>query len=85
MQILRHYKKVSGWITCVLKSETKRRSLNLGQYAKLDPRYCGPFQVLSRIGPMANQHVVPSNIGVHNVFHVSLFKKYVNDHNNVIN
>ena len=31
----------------------KKSSLNLGSCAKLSPRYCGQFEVLERIGPVA--------------------------------
>ena len=60
----------------------RKSSLNLGNCAKLSPRYCGPFEVLERIGPIG--HRIDS-IRAHNVFHVSLLKKYVHDPNHVIN
>lgn len=50
----------------------------------MSPRYCGPFEILARIGPIAYQQALPANIKVHNVFHVSLLKKYVHDATHVI-
>eukprot|EP00253_Pinus_taeda_P022715 PITA_22715 len=37
------------------------------------------YQILARIGPVAYQLALPSHIRVHNVFHVSVLKKYVYD------
>ena len=43
---------------------------------KLAPRYVGPFKVLERRGEVAYQLELPESLsGVHDVFHVSQFKK----------
>ena len=47
-------------------------------------RFCSPFEILDRIGPVAYMLALPSSMNVHNVFHVSLLKKYVHDPNHVI-
>ena len=51
----------------------------------MSPRYCGPFEVLERIGPVAYRLVVLASTRAHNFFHVSLLKRYVHDPNHVIN
>ena len=51
----------------------------------MSPRYCGPFEVLERIGLVAYRLAFPASTRAHNVFHVSLLKKYVHDPNHVIN
>ena len=49
------------------------------------PKYCRPFEVLDRIGQVAYRNAFPANMRAHNVFHVSLLKKYVHEPNHVIN
>ena len=67
-----------------LKVRPKKSSLNLGNYSKLAARYRGPFEVLTKIGPVVYELALPDCIRVHNVFHVSLLKKYIPDTNHVI-
>jgi hypothetical protein len=50
----------------------------------LATRYCGPFEILEKIGLVAYMLTLSSSMRVHNVFHVSLLKKYVPDVNHVI-
>jgi hypothetical protein len=68
----------------LLKVTPKKISLKLGICTKLAPRFCGPFEILDRIGPVAYMFALPASMNVHNVFHVSLLKKYVHDPNHVI-
>jgi hypothetical protein len=59
-------------------------SLKLGNCAKIAPRFCGPFEILSQIGPIAYQLALRANLRIHNVFDVSLLKKYVHDPTHMI-
>jgi hypothetical protein len=68
----------------LLKVNPKKGSLKLGSCTKLVVRLCGPFEILDRIGPVAYMLAFLSSMNVHNVFHVSLLKKYVHDPNHVI-
>ena len=63
----------------------KKSSLRLVSCAKIAPRYCGPFEILSTIGQIAYQLSLPSNLRVHNIFHISVLKKYVYDATHVLN
>jgi hypothetical protein len=67
-----------------LKVKANRSSLKLGRCAKLASRFCGPFEILERIGPVAYMIALPASMSIHNVFHVSLLKKYIPDANHVI-
>jgi hypothetical protein len=68
----------------LLKVKLKKSSLKLGSCTKLAAKFCGPFEILDRIGPVAYMLALPASMNVHNVFHVSLLKKYVHDPNHVI-
>ena len=73
--------KVGG---CVyLRVNPMKSCLKLRSCAKLAQRYCGPFQILDRVGLVAYRIALSTNMRVHNVFHGSLLKKYVHDHNHV--
>jgi hypothetical protein len=67
-----------------LKVKTNMTSLKLRSCAKLGARFCGPFEILERIGPVAYMIAFPASMSIHNVFHVSFLKKYILDANHVI-
>ena len=51
----------------------------------MNPRYVGPFEILEKIGDVAYRLALPSSLdGVHNVFHVSMLRKYIRDPEEVI-
>ena len=53
---------------------------------KLSPRFVGPFKILKHIGKVAYElALLPTIVGVHNVFHVSMFMKYISDPSHVLN
>ena len=68
-----------------LRVRARKSSLKLGSCAKLSPRYCGSLEVLERIGSVAYRLALPASTRAHNVFHVSLLKKYIHDPNHAIN
>ncbi|KAL6541589.1 hypothetical protein OROGR_011075 [Orobanche gracilis] len=65
---------VGEWVFLKLQPY-KLKSLADRPYAKLAPKYYGPFQILSRVGEVAYKLDLPSESKVHPVFHVALLKK----------
>ena len=68
-----------------LKVIPKMRVVRFGTCGKLSPRVIGPFEILERIGTVAYQLALPpSMLGVHEVFHVSMLRKYIPDPAHVV-
>jgi hypothetical protein len=67
-----------------LKVKAKRSLLRLGGFPKLATIYCGPFEILEKIGLVAYILLLSVSMRVHDAFHVSLLKKYVHVLNHVI-
>ena len=58
----------------------KRGLVRFGKLGKLLPRFIGPFEILERIGTVAYRLALPPSMsGVHEVFHVSMIRKYTPD------
>ena len=47
-----------------LRVRAKKSSLNLGSCAKMSPRYCGSFEVLETIAPVAYRLAFPASTRV---------------------
>jgi hypothetical protein len=62
----------------------RKISLRMGACAKLSPQYCGPFEILDRVGTVAYRPAPLPTMKEYNVFHVSLLRKYVHDSNHII-
>ena len=63
----------------------KRRVVRFGKREKLSPRFIGPFEILERRGTVAYRlELPPSMSGVHEVFHVSMLRKYTPDPAHVV-
>ena len=69
-----------------LKVAPLKGVMRFGKKGKLSPRYVGPFEIIQRIGKVAYKLALsPKLSSVHDVFHVSMLKKYVSDLSHVLN
>ena len=68
-----------------LKVMPKRGVFKFGKCGKLSPRFIGPFEILERVGTVAYRLALPPNMsGVHEVFHVSMLRRYTPDPTHVM-
>ena len=71
----RVFLKVSPW----------KGVLRFGRRGKLRPRYIGPYEIIARVGSIAYRLDLPPELSmVHNVFHVSMLRKYIPDSSHVL-
>ena len=68
-----------------LKFSLWKGVLRFGRCGKLRPRYIGPYEIIARVGPLAYRLDLPPELSkVHNVFHVSMLRKYILDPSHVL-
>ena len=68
-----------------LKVKPRHGVIRFGKKGKLTPRYVGPFEILERVGEVAYRLALPPSLAsIHNVFHVSMLRKYLADPSHVI-
>ncbi|XP_073035226.1 uncharacterized protein [Primulina eburnea] len=68
-----------------LKVSPFRGTVRFGIKGKLAPRYVGPYEILQRIGTLAYRLALPPSLsGIHDVFHVSMMRKYEPDPSHVL-
>ena len=63
-----------------LKMMPKRGVVKFGKRGKLSPRFIGLFEILERVGTIAYRLALPPSMSsVHEVFHVSMLRRYTPD------
>ena len=68
-----------------LKVMPKRGVVRFGKRGKLSPRFIGPFDILERVGTVVYWLALPPSMsGVHEVFHVSMLRRYTLDLTHVL-
>ena len=61
----------------LLKVSPWKGLTRFGKKGKLSPRFVGPFEILKPVGKVAYELALPPHMQhIHNVFHVSMLKKY---------
>ena len=71
----RVFLKVSPW----------KKVLRFGRKGKLSPRFIGPYEIIERVGPLAYRLALPLEPKKnHDVFHVSMLRRYRSDPSHVI-
>ncbi|KAL5537943.1 hypothetical protein UlMin_045730 [Ulmus minor] len=59
--------------------------MRFGKKGRLIPRYIGPFEILEKIGKVAYRLALPPELSsVHNIFHVSMLRKYISNPSHVL-
>ena len=68
-----------------LKIAPMKGIVRFGKKGNLSPRFIGPFEILERVGDLAYRLALPLNLSsVHNVFHVSMLRKYIFDPTHIL-
>ena len=68
-----------------LKLSPWKGMVRFGKRGKLSPSYIGPFEIVERISPVAYRLDLPEKLSrVHNVFHISMLRKYISDPSHVL-
>ena len=68
-----------------LKVAPMKGVMRFGKKGKLSPLFIGPFEILERVGKVAYKLALPPSLAsVHNVFHVSMLKKYIQNLSHVL-
>ena len=63
-----------------LKVSPWKKVMEFGKKGKLSPRFIGPYDVIEKVGPMAYCLTLPLELEkIHNVFHVSMLRRYRSD------
>ena len=63
----------------------KKGMVKFGKRGKLSARFIGLFEILERIGTVAYRLALPPSMtGIHEVFHVSILRKYTPDPAHVV-
>ena len=63
-----------------LKISPWKGVLRFGKRGKINPRYIGPYEIVSKVGPIAYRLKLPPELSrIHDTFHVSMLRKYISN------
>ena len=62
-----------------------KKVMRFGRNGKLSPRFIGSYEVIEKVGPVAYKLALPQELEkIHNVFHVSMLRRYRSDPSHVV-
>ena len=68
-----------------LKESPWNKVMRFGKKGKLSPRFSMPYEVIEKVGPVAHILALPLELEkIHNVFHVSMLRRYRSDPSHVV-
>ena len=68
-----------------LKISPWKGVLRFGRRGKLSPRFIRPYEIVSKVGPVAYRLKLPPELSrIHDTFHVPMLKKYILDPSHVL-
>ncbi|XP_073120566.1 uncharacterized protein [Henckelia pumila] len=68
-----------------LKIYPFRGTVRFGNRGKLSSRFIGPYEILEKIGYLSYRLALPPSLsGIHDIFHVSMLRKYEPDASHVL-
>ena len=68
-----------------LKVSPWKKVMRFGKKGKLSPKFIGPYEVIEKVGLVAYCLALPLELEkIHNVFHVSMLRRYRSDPSHVV-
>ena len=68
-----------------LKVSPWKKVMRFGKNGKLSSRFIGPYEVIEKVGLVAYRLALPPDLEkIHNVFHVSMLRRYQSDPSHVV-
>ena len=62
-----------------------KKVMRFGKNGKLSPRFIGPYEVIKKVSPVAYILALPPKLEkIHNVFHLSMLRRYMLDPSHVV-
>ena len=75
--------ETSDWV--FLEISPWKGVLRFSKRGKLSPRFIGPYEIVSKVGPVAYKLKLPPELSrIHDTFHVSMLRKYILDPSHVL-
>ena len=69
----------------VFESISLEEGNEVWEKGKLNPRFIGPYEVIEKVGLVAYRLALPPELEkIHNVFHVSMLRRYRSDPSHVV-